>query len=34
MLFEYLKRFKAWKIHDEGKLICRIKHALVALYQA
>ena len=34
MLFEYLKRFKAWKIHDEAKLICRIKHALVALYQA
>lgn len=34
MLFEYLKRFKAWKIPDETKLVCRIKHALVALYQA
>ena len=34
MLFEYLKRFKAWKVPDEAKLICRIKHALVALYQA
>ena len=34
MLFEYLKRFKAWKIPDEKKLVTRIKHALVALYQA
>ena len=34
MLFEYLKRFKAWKIPDEAKLTCRIKHALIALYQA
>ena len=34
MLFEYLKRFKAWKEPDEAKLTCRIKHALVALYQA
>lgn len=33
-LFEYLKRFKAWKVPDEAKLTCRIKHALVALYQA
>jgi hypothetical protein len=33
-LFEYLKRFKAWKVPDEAKLSCRIKHALVALYQA
>jgi hypothetical protein len=34
MFFEYLKRFKAWKVPDEAKLTCRIKHALVALYQA
>ena len=34
VLFEYLKRFKAWKVPDEAKLTCRIKHALVALYQA
>ena len=34
LLFEYLKRFKAWKVPDEAKLTCRIKHALVALYQA
>jgi len=33
-LFEYLKRFKAWKVPDEVKLTCRIKHALVALGQA
>ena len=34
LLFEYLKRFKAWKVPDEAKLTCRIKHALIALYQA
>jgi hypothetical protein len=34
VLFEYLKRFKAWKVPDEAKLVCRIKHALIALYQA
>ena len=34
MLFEFLKRFKAWKVPDEAKLTCRIKHALIALYQA
>ena len=34
MLLEYLKRFKAWKVPDEAKLTSRIKHALVALYQA
>ena len=34
MLFEFLKRFKAWKVPDEAKLCCRIKHALIALYQA
>ena len=34
MLFEYLQRFKAWKVPDEAKLTCRIKHALIALYQA
>ena len=33
-LFEYLKRFKAWKVPDEAKLTCRIKHALIALYAA
>ena len=34
VIFEFLKRFKAWKVPDEAKLACRIKHALVALYQA
>ena len=34
LLFEFLKRFKAWKVPDEAKLTCRIKHALIALYQA
>ena len=34
ILFEFLKRFKAWKVPDEAKLTCRIKHALIALYQA
>jgi len=33
-LFEFLRRFKAWKVPDEAKLSCRIRHALVALYQA
>lgn len=33
-LFEYLKNFKAWKVPDEAKLVCRIKHALIALYGA
>ena len=33
-LFEFLKRFKAWKVPDEAKLTCRIQHALNALYQA
>jgi len=34
LLFDYLKNFKAWKVPDEAKLTCRIKHALIALYQA
>ena len=34
LLYEYLKAFKAWKVPDEAKLTCRIKHALIALYQA
>ena len=34
LMFEYLRRFKAWKVPDEAKLTCRIKHALIALYQA
>ena len=33
-LFEYLKRFKAWKVPDEAKLTARIKHALFALHHA
>ena len=33
-LFDYLRKFKAWKVPNEAQLICRIKHALVALYQA
>lgn len=34
LLYEYLKKFKAWKVPDEEKLKCRIIHALNALYQA
>lgn len=34
LMFEYLKNFKAWKIPDEAKLTCRIKHALIALYES
>lgn len=34
LLFEFLKAFKAWKVPDEAKLTCRIRHALIALYQA
>ena len=34
LLFEFLKDFKAWKVPDEAKLTCRIKHALIALYDA
>ena len=34
LLFEFLDRFKAWKIPDEKRLTCRIKHALIALYRA
>ncbi len=34
MLFDYLRHFKLWKVPDEAKLTCRIKHALIALYNA
>jgi hypothetical protein len=36
VLFEYLKQFKAWKVPDEARLVCCIKHALIfiALCQA
>lgn len=34
MLFTYLTRFRAWKIPDEAILTCRIRHALIALYEA
>ena len=34
LLFNFLKAFKAWKVPDEIKLTKRIKHALVAMYQA
>lgn len=34
VLYEYLRRFKAWKIPDEARLTGRIRNALVALYQA
>ena len=33
-LYEYLRLFTAWKVPDEAKLTSRIKHALVALYEA
>jgi len=32
LLSEYSLRFKEWKIPDERKVICRMKHALIALY--
>ena len=34
LLFNFLKAFKAWKVPDEIKLTKRIKHALIAMYQA
>ena len=34
LLFDYLCHFKAWKVPDEKKLVLRIQHALLALYQA
>ncbi len=33
-IFNYLRDFKAWKVPDQAKLASRIKHALVALYDA
>ena len=33
-LFTYVRDFHLWKVPDEAKLVSRIKHALVALYQA
>jgi hypothetical protein len=34
LLMDYLRDFQAWKAPDEAKLITRITHALIALYQA
>jgi hypothetical protein len=34
LLFNYLRCFRAWKVPDEARLTCRIRHALIALYQA
>ena len=34
LLFDYLKKFKVWKVPDEQKLTLRIKHALFALHGA
>ena len=34
MLSEYLERFRVWKIPDGVKLSRRVRHALIALYQA
>jgi hypothetical protein len=34
LLYNYLCHFKAWKVPDEKKLVARIQHALVALYDA
>ena len=34
MLFTYLRCFRAWKVPDEARLTCRIRHALIALYEA
>jgi hypothetical protein len=33
-LAAYFRAFQAWKVPDELRLITRVKHALVALYQA
>jgi len=33
-LLDYYRDFKAWKVPDEAKLMARIKHGLLALYQA
>jgi len=33
-LARYFESFKAWKVPDEAKLISRVKHALIGLYQA
>jgi hypothetical protein len=33
MLFLYLKYFKEWKAPNTNKLLCRIKHSLIQLYQ-
>lgn len=34
LLMDYLRKFKAWKIPDAEKLACRIRNALVSLYDA
>ena len=34
LLLRYLRCFKAWKVPDEIRLVCRIRHALFALYDA
>ena len=33
-LFCYLEKFEAWKVPDQAKIRCRIKHALMALQMA
>ena len=33
-LFNFMEKFNAWKIPDQAKITCRIKHALIALYSA
>jgi hypothetical protein len=34
VLHTYLKAFEVWKLQDEAKLTDRIRHALIALYEA
>ena len=34
LFMDYLRCFNAWKVPDETKLVGRIRHALVALYDA
>ena len=34
LFMDYLRCFNAWKVPDEIKLVCRIRHALFALYNA
>ena len=34
LLLAYMRKFKAWKIPDEERLVQRIQHGLLSLYEA